>query len=98
MPVNDKVFESKNENESLAAYLTRARIAKGYTIEDMVRETRISITYMKNIEAGDWSKFPVDAYLRGYLNSISRILELDYKEVLSSYLKEKGSPDYAEQQ
>ncbi|HQB65345.1 MAG TPA: hypothetical protein PK616_05610, partial [Fibrobacteraceae bacterium] len=32
------------------------------------------------------------------LNSISRILELDYKEVLSSYLKEKGSPDYAEQQ
>ena len=98
MPVNDKVFESKNENESLATYLTRARVARGYTIEDMVRETRISITYMKNIEAGDWSKFPVDAYLRGYLNSISRILELDYKEVLSSYLKEKGSPDFAEQQ
>ncbi len=79
MPINDKVFESKKENESLAAYLTRARIAKGYTIEDMVRETRISITYMKYIEAGDWNQFPVDAYLRGYLNSISRILELDYK-------------------
>lgn len=98
MSVNEKAFLIKNENESLAAYLTRARKAKGYTLEDMVRETRISITYMKNIEAGDWSKFPVDAYLRGYLNSISRILELDYKEVLSSYLKEKGSPDYAEQQ
>ena len=97
MSVNEKAFLIKNENESLSEFLTRARKAKGYTLEDMVRETRISLAYMKNIEAGAWDQFPVEAYLRGYLNSISRILEIDSKEVLSSFIKERGSADYVEQ-
>lgn len=97
MSVNEKVFEKK-ENESLSEYLIRAREAKGFSIDDMVRETHISINYMKNIEAGQWDQFPVEAYLRGYLNSISRILDLDSKVVLSCFLKEKGNTNYIEQE
>lgn len=91
MPVSESAFENKRDTESLGEYLVRARKSKGYTLEDMARETRISLGFMRSIEAGEWNKFPVEAYVRGYLNSIAHILELDPKVVLGSFLIEKGS-------
>lgn len=91
MSVSESAFENKKENESLGEYLVQARKTKGYTVEEMAHEIRISLDFMKSIEASEWEKLPVEAYVRGYLNSISQILELDSKVVLNRFLVEKGS-------
>ncbi len=83
--------EDKRPDERLGAYLARAREAKSMTVADLATATRLSEKNISLIEAGDWKAFQVQAYLRGYLNSISSKLGLDQKRVLDWYAAENGS-------
>ncbi|MFA6836221.1 MAG: helix-turn-helix domain-containing protein, partial [Fibrobacteraceae bacterium] len=83
--------EDKAPEETLGAYLTRAREMRGLSQEMLSQKTHISITILENIESGDWKKFPIEAYVRGYLNSISESLNLDSAKILSYFSKEYGS-------
>ena len=64
---------------------------KSMTVAELATATRLSEKNISLIEAGDWKAFPVQAYLRGYLNSISVKLSLDSKRVLDWYAAENGS-------
>ncbi len=83
--------ETKASDESLGAFLKRVRESRGLSLEDLSQKTRIPQEHLQKIEAGEWSKFPVEAYVRGYLNSISKTLGLDMPKVLADYSKEAGS-------
>ena len=83
--------EDKRPDERLGAYLARAREAKSMTVAELATATRLSEKNISLIEAGDWKAFQVQAYLRGYLNSISSKLGLDQKRVLDWYAAENGS-------
>ncbi len=83
--------EPKNPDEPLGAYLKRIRETKGLSLEDLSQKTRISLEHLQQIEAGAWEKFPVEAYVRGYLNSVSETLGLAMPEILAAYSKEAGS-------
>lgn len=83
--------EPKNSDESLGAYLKRIRESKGLSLEDLSQKTRISLEHLQRIEAGEWKAFPVEAYVRGYLNSVSEALGLAMPEILAAYSKEAGS-------
>ncbi len=83
--------EPKTAEETLGAYLKKIRESKGLSLEDLSQRTRISLKNLQQIEAGEWEKFPVEAYVRGYLNSISETLGLAMPEILSAYSKEAGS-------
>ena len=83
--------EPKNPDEPLGAYLKRIRENKGFSLEDLSQKTRISLEHLQQIEAGAWEKFPVEAYVRGYLNSVSEALGLAMPEILAAYSKEAGS-------
>lgn len=84
-------IEDKRPDERLGAYLARAREAKSMTVADLATATRLSEKNISLIESGDWKAFPVQAYLRGYLNSVSTKLGLDSKRVLDWYAAENGS-------
>ena len=84
-------IEDKRPDERLGAYLARAREAKSMTVAELATATHLSEKNISLIEAGDWKAFPVQAYLRGYLNSISVKLSLDSKRVLDWYAAENGS-------
>ncbi len=83
--------EPKTSDEPLGAYLKKIRESKGLSLEDLSQRTRISLKNLQQIEAGEWEKFPVEAYVRGYLNSISETLGLAMPEILAAYSKEAGS-------
>ncbi len=83
--------EPKTSEESLGAYLKKIRESKGLSLEDLSQKTRISLKLLQQIEAGEWEKFPVEAYVRGYLNSISETLGLAMPEILAAYSREAGS-------
>jgi len=91
--------EEKRPEERLGEYIARVRDARGMSVEELSAATKVAVSYVKAIEAGDWKVFPVAAYVRGYLNSISVKLNLDQAQVLFSYAAESGaklSNDFAD--
>lgn len=83
--------EEKASNERLGDYLKRVRETKGISLDELSLKTHISLEHLAEIEAGEWNKFPVEAYVRGYLNSIAVTLGLDMPKILEYYSKEVGS-------
>lgn len=89
--MSDKSLEGiqdKSGDERVGAYLRRAREAAGISSEDLAREIRIAHEVLQYLENGNYEKLPVDAYVRGYINSICNRLELDRNKVLDWYLQE----------
>jgi cytoskeletal protein RodZ len=84
-------IEDKRPDERLGAYLARAREASGMSVQDLASVTRLTAKNITLIENGDWKAFPVEAYLRCYLNSICGKLGLDTKRVLDWYGAECGT-------
>jgi len=83
----------KGQDEKLGAYIRRARLAAKIEVNDLARKIRISPDVLHNIEESKWDAFPVEAYIRGYLNSICIHLELDRNKVLGWFGSEYSS-DY----
>lgn len=84
-------LEDKTPEESLGAYLKRIRESKGLSLEELSGRTRVALGYLQEIEAGNWKNFPIEAYVRAYLNSVSEVLGLDSSKILTLYSKEAGS-------
>jgi len=88
--------ETAPQKERFGPYLKRAREAAGLSQEDLAREIRLSKELLENLESERFNKLPVEAYVRGYLNSICRRLELDRDKVLhwfhEEYTKTTGAP------
>lgn len=82
--------EDKNADERLGEYIARIRKERGMTLEDLSAVTKVTVPFLRSIEAGDWKAFPVEAYIRGYLNSISVKLNMDPKKVLGWYAADNG--------
>jgi len=71
--------------ESLGDKLKSAREAKGYSYEQAGKETNIARRYLEALESEDFSKFPGEPYLFGFLRNYGEYLGLDVKELLSLY-------------
>ena len=84
--------EEIRPEEKLGAFIARVRESRKMTVEQLADAIKLSINYVKAIEAGDWRSFPVAAYVRGYLRSISHILNLNVDQVLKAYNAESGAP------
>lgn len=66
----------------LGETLQRARQAKGITIEDAERVTRIPRKYIEALELENYGILPAPVYARGFLRSYAGYLGLDPKELL----------------
>jgi len=64
--------------------LAQARLAKGISLEDAERGTRISKRFLIALEARDYSVFPAPVYARGFLRTYCRYLGLDPEPELSA--------------
>jgi hypothetical protein len=73
--------------------LTRAREARGLTLEDAERDTRISRRYLEALETEQFEVIPAPVYARGFLRSYSQYLGMDPQEVLGLFPRgDDGSP------
>lgn len=57
--------EEKRPEERLGEYIARVRESRGMSVEELSAATKVAVSYVKSIEAGDWKAFPVAAYVRG---------------------------------
>jgi len=71
--------------ESLGNKLKEAREAKGLTFENASRDTNISSKFLEALEREDYSPFPGEPYVLGFLKNYGEYLGLDPEELLSLY-------------
>jgi cytoskeletal protein RodZ len=65
--------------------LSRARRARGISIEDAERDTHVSRRYLTALENEDFSIFPAPVYARGFLRTYSRYLGLNPEELMQVF-------------
>ncbi|MFW6288946.1 MAG: helix-turn-helix domain-containing protein, partial [Spirochaetota bacterium] len=71
--------------ESIGARLTQTREAKGYTLEQVARDTHIAKRFLESLENEDFSVFPGEPYLLGFLRTYSNYLGLEPEETVALY-------------
>lgn len=71
--------------ESLGDKLRAARERKKVSFDQASRDTKISARYLEALEKENFSAFPGEAYVIGFLKNYGVYLELDVQEVLSLY-------------
>ena len=79
-------MEIENKTDYNGAFLQKVREYKSVSIERLADLTRISKTYIKNIEADDFTKLPAHVYTRGFVYQYAKILKLNPELAAKSYL------------
>lgn len=71
--------------ESIGAKLQGTRESKGYSIEQVARETHIAKRFIEAMEVEDFDSFPGEPYLLGFLRTYANFLDLDGNELVTLY-------------
>lgn len=71
--------------DSVGQYLRRQREAKQMSLEEVSRATRVPMTSLERIEADRFDELPGEVFVRGFLASYARAVDLPAEEVLARY-------------
>ena len=71
--------------ESLGERLKAVRLEKELTFDQISRDTNISIRYLEALEAENFSVFPGEPYVIGFLKNYGAYLDLDIQKLISLY-------------
>jgi hypothetical protein len=74
------------ETEYTGELLRQLREARGLSLQDMAKRTRISTTHLENLENEAFRLLPERVYLRGFLTAYARELKLDAARLSETYL------------
>lgn len=77
--------------------LRSTREHRGLTIEQVARDTRISLRFLEALEAENFEELPAPVYVRGFLRSYANYLKIDPQPLLDSLVGGErlppGGPD-----
>jgi cytoskeleton protein RodZ len=80
--------------ETIGEILKRTRESRNLTIEQVNRETKISVRVIRSLEQDDLDAFSSETYLKGFVKNYARFLELDPDQMWSKLSRQRGSaPD-----
>jgi cytoskeleton protein RodZ len=75
--------------ESLGKLLKEARLKANVSLGQIAKETKIAKKYLEALENEEYSVFPGETYLKGFLKSYCEFLKLNSREMLGIYEKIK---------
>jgi cytoskeletal protein RodZ len=73
------------DTRGIGEFLRAERENKGLSVEDAARETNIARKYIIALEQEDFSQFPAETYLLGFLRNYGEYLGINVKNLLSQY-------------
>jgi cytoskeletal protein RodZ len=73
--------------------LIQARVARGLSLQDAERDTRISRRYLEALEAEDFRVFPATVYSRAFFRTYAQYLGLDAQELLRLFPQQPLEPE-----
>src|SRR3954462_8709283 len=71
--------------EGLGKKFQESRIARGLTLDEAARMTKIRPSRLAEIEADDFSQFPSLAYAKGFLQIYGKFLDVDVGPYLEAF-------------
>ena len=74
--------------------LRERRADLGISLEQAAEATRVRAKMLAALEEGDYTKLPNPGYVRGYVSSYAKYLELDPVPLLAMYRAETGAGRY----
>ena len=74
---------SVNPEEGLGPWLRERREERGYDVDRVERDTRISRGYIEALERDQFDVLPAPVYARGFVRSYARYLGLEVEEALA---------------
>ena len=76
---------TRSEEKSLGTLLKNERTRLGLSYERVTELTRLRRPLIKSLEEDRWEDLPPPVFVKGFLKSYARILELDENRVLELY-------------
>jgi cytoskeleton protein RodZ len=67
--------------------LRQARERSGLTCAEVAKTLHMTVYYVKSLENDEYDKLPGKTFVKGYMRSYGRLLNLDVEELLESYRK-----------
>lgn len=80
-------------NEELGKALTEGRIARGLTLHDVERDTRISSKYLQALEEGNLDVLPAPVYARAFMRTYAQYLGLNAPALVQRLPGAKPEPE-----
>jgi cytoskeleton protein RodZ len=71
--------------ESIGSRFSQARESRGYTLEQVARDTHIAKRFLDALEKEEFSVFPGEPYLIGFMRTYATYLGLDSEETVMLY-------------
>jgi cytoskeletal protein RodZ len=71
--------------DTVGQHLRTLRERKGMSLEEVSRATRVPVSSVERIEADRFDELPGEVFVRGFLKSYARAVELDPEEILARY-------------
>jgi cytoskeletal protein RodZ len=80
--------------DTIGEILKRTRDSRELTVEQVNRETKISVNVIRALEQDDLDSFSSETYLKGFLKNYARFLGLDPDQMWSMLSRQRGGvPD-----
>lgn len=79
-----RIEESVDARSTVGALLREARLAQGLSIDDVYGRIKFAPRQIESLEAGDYANLPEGAFLRGFVRSYARMLQLDEKTLIAA--------------
>jgi hypothetical protein len=70
--------------------LKRVRERRGISLRQIATESKVGVRYLQYIEEDRFSFLPAPVYLRGFLSEYARVVGLDARRVVESYIARIG--------
>ena len=90
-PIMTETFTRKKvESLTLGEKLARLRTDMRLSLSEVSKAIKVQVKYLEFLERGQYDRLPADVYVRGYLRSYARYLNLDEKAMLRLYEQERN--------
>jgi cytoskeletal protein RodZ len=80
----------KVESLTLGEKLKKLRGDFRMSLSEISKVTRIQVKYLEYLENGEYNKLPADVYVRGFLRSYARYLNIDEQAFVKLYERERN--------
>jgi cytoskeletal protein RodZ len=71
--------------KTVGNHLREQREAKGMSIEEVARATRVPMSSVERLESDQFDELPGEVFVRGFMKSYARAVGLDPDDVLARY-------------
>ena len=88
--VDSGFTRKKVESLTLGEKLRKLRNDSRTSLQEVSKATRIQVKYLESLENGDYAKLPADVYVRGFLRSYARYLNIDEQAFIRLYERERN--------